>query len=93
MNDCNTVSTSLVEATVVLSLVYRPDHSKLPEDEQRTWAQAQSAIGQRIIDYIVETVQSAKFDGVDSPILVEDLTGRYREVRLHVGLNRCAHTE
>lgn len=85
----DTVGTSLVEYTLTLSILYRPDASGA--EHVKNWNEAQEYVYKPLTDRIMEFIQAGGFAHINSPIICEDITGAVREVRLHSDTKHCEH--
>lgn len=91
MSQCRTVGTSLVEFTITLAVLCRPNTSEAPESD--TWAQANSRVSEKMVKRIVDFIEAGGFDDVESPVICEDITGQVRGINLHSGTEHCEHAD
>lgn len=91
-----TVGSSLVEYTVVTTVVFRPNTKHVPDVDghEATWRQAHEHVAHEITKLIErELTKPGALLHCDSAVIVEDMGAQYRELRLHSGTEHCEHTD
>lgn len=84
------VGTSLVEYTLTLSILYRPNTAGA--EHAKNWNESQEFVYKPMTDRIIDFIENkGRFLNIDSPIICEDITGAVREVRLHSDTQHCEH--